>query len=66
MRVRVDYGEITSRYDSTGTCGHRIEKGDVIGWSRIHGALCAQCWSRSLRETKEAGDIEAGYMPQCL
>lgn len=40
-----NYRELTSRFDSHGACGHRIRKGELIGWNRRHGAKCSSCWA---------------------
>ncbi len=41
-----NYREIISRFASVGKCGHAINKGDTIGWHRVHGAQCAKCWQQ--------------------
>lgn len=58
-----NYREIVSKFNSTGTCGHPIQKGDRIGWNRKYGCYCANCWDRWVAENREADAIEAGYMP---
>ncbi len=59
-----DYREITARFDSTGTCGHPIRKGDRIGWAmRFRETHCTACWDRWCAENAEADAIESGYMP---
>lgn len=63
-----DYREITAKFDSTGSCGHPIKTGDVIGWARRHRqshTQCSECWSRWVAENREADAIEAGYMNSC-
>lgn len=40
------FREIVARFDSVGTCGHAISKGDRIGWQRtIRETRCADCWA---------------------
>lgn len=58
-----NYREITAKFNSTGTCGHAIKKGDRIGWNRTHGTHCANCWAKWSAENREADAVEAGYMP---
>ncbi len=60
------YREIQARFDSTGSCGHPIKRGDVIGWNkRVRKTQCAACWARWVAENREADQIESGYGPQC-
>lgn len=61
-----NYREIISKFDSVGSCGHEIKKGDRVGWSRKYGCECASCWERWVAENREADAIEAGYLPNCL
>lgn len=61
-----DYRDIQAKFDSTGTCGHPIKKGDSIGWCRrrrVSLTQCSDCWTRWTAENREADMIEAGYMP---
>lgn len=40
-----NYRDIAARFDSTGTCGHDIRKGDRIGWHpKLKKTQCADCW----------------------
>ena len=60
------YTEIAARFDSTGSCGHAIKRGDRIGWNkRAHKTQCAACWARWCAENHEADIIESGYGPEC-
>ena len=62
-----DYIGITARFDSDGSCGHAIRKGDAIGWTRrTRETQCADCWRRWSVENAEADAIERGYMQSCL
>ena len=57
-----NYREIDARFASTGTCGHAIAKGDVIGWHpRLKKTQCAACWARWVAENAEADAVERGY-----
>lgn len=66
-----DYRAIQTRFNSTGTCGHAIRKGDSIGWApRTRETQCADCWSRWVSENAEAERYErqhgfcgGGYEP---
>ena len=61
-----DYREIQAKFNSTGTCGHTIRKGDTIGWARkrrVSETQCTDCWVKWVDENREADAIEAGYMP---
>lgn len=59
-----DYREIEARFDSTGTCGHKIKRGQRIGYApRFRKTQCAACWARWVAENAEADAIEAGYAP---
>jgi hypothetical protein len=61
------YRGILARFDSVGSCGHDIRKGDRIGWNpRVRKTQCAACWRAWLGENAEADAIEAGNMPNCL
>ena len=60
-----DFMEITAKFDSTGTCGHAIAKGDRIGYARgyrrIKGSAqtsCNACWTRWCCENAEADMLE--------
>jgi len=60
-----NYRAITARFDSTGTCGHAIAKGDAIGYARVgrgHSATsCATCWAKWSAENAEADQQEAAF-----
>lgn len=63
-----DYREIAAKFDSTGSCGHPIKKGDRIGYARKGGqshTSCPNCWSRWVAENREAAAIESGHMNSC-
>ncbi len=58
-----NYAEISARFASTGTCGHAIAKGDVIGWyPSLKKTQCASCWQHWVAENAEAKAMERGYM----
>ncbi len=60
-----DYREIEARFDSTGTCGHDIRKGQRIGYcrrGRPSYVQCPACWERWKAENAEADALEGGYM----
>ena len=61
-----NYREIRAKFDSTGTCGHEIKKGDVIGWNKTYGCQCKDCWAKWVNENKEADAIEQGHINSCL
>lgn len=62
-----EYRDIDARFDSPGTCGHAIRKGDRIGWARrTRETQCAECWAKWRAENADADAIERGYMPTCL
>ncbi len=55
-----NYRTITARFDSTGSCGHEIKRGDAIGYHRsLKKTQCAACWSRWQAENAEADYLEA-------
>jgi hypothetical protein len=56
-----NYREITAKFDSKGSCGHAIKRGDVIGWHKTHGAKCPDCWSTWSAENAAAAQDEAMY-----
>ena len=63
-----DYREITAKFDSTGTCGHDIKQGQVIGYCRRNRksyTQCAACWQKWVAENQEADAIESGYINNC-
>ena len=54
-----NYREISARFNSDGSCGHAIAKGDSIGWnSRNKQTQCADCWHRWCAENAEADILE--------
>ncbi len=56
-----DYRTITARFDSQGTCGHAIQKGDQIGYARHGGkshTSCPDCWAKWSSENAEADRYE--------
>ena len=58
-----DFHGLTARMDSAACINgpHAIKRGDQIGYSRRHGAVCAACWSRWCAENAEADAYEARY-----
>lgn len=61
-----NYRELTARFDSTGTCGHEIHKGDRIGWHpKLKKTQCAACWQRWVAENAEADMQEREYERTC-
>ncbi len=59
-----DYGEIEARFDSLGTCGHEIKRGQRIGYARrTRETQCPDCWAKWCAENAEADAIESGYSP---
>ena len=60
-----DHVEISARFDSTGTCGHQIKKGDRIGWARqFRETRCAVCWESWAGENQAADFDEMQYASQ--
>jgi hypothetical protein len=57
-----NYHEMLARFSSTGKCGHRIRRGDLIGYNSRHGAQCSACWASWKAENAEADAIERGWM----
>ena len=54
-----DYREIEARFNSTGSCGHEIAKGDRIGWHPgLKKTYCTACWVRWCDENAEADRLE--------
>lgn len=54
-----DYKAIDAKFDSTGTCGHSIAKGDRIGYNSGNGTTsCKECWRKWSVENQEASDYE--------
>lgn len=54
-----NYRQITAKYSSTGSCGHQISPGDVIGYHpELKKAQCADCWHKWSAENAEADRIE--------
>lgn len=69
IRARfADFRPITAKYASTGTCGHPIAKGDLIGFApRKRETACRPCWERWDGENAEAAALEGrdfGYCEQ--
>ncbi len=57
-----DFREINARFDSDGTCGHRITKGERIGYApRFRETQCEACWTRWCAENAEADMLEGRY-----
>ncbi len=59
-----DFHDLEARRDSVGCINndaHRINAGDLIGWSRRHrSACCADCWQRWSVENADAAMQESG------
>ena len=60
-----DFTSITAKFNSTGTCGHAIAKGDEIGYARGNRrrgvkaeTSCSACWTRWCAENAEAYMLE--------
>ena len=54
-----NYTEITAKYDSTGSCGHEIKKGERIGYNgRLRKTQCAECWRKWAYENLSAQAYE--------
>ena len=57
-----DYLDITAKFNSTGTCGHTITKGDSIGYARAGRGKaetqCSDCWKRWSLENQEEELLE--------
>ena len=58
-----DFGEISAKFASKGTCGHDIKKGDRIGYGRRGRrgkaeTCCPSCWSAWVNENAEADMME--------
>lgn len=54
------YRGIEAKFDSTGTCGHPITKGDNIGYNGGNSTTrCAECWRRWYEENAEAARMES-------
>ena len=61
------YREIVARFNSEGSCGHAIKRGDRIGWNPYaKKTQCAACWAHWSAENAEAEAIERGSMPNSL
>jgi hypothetical protein len=55
-----NYITIKARFDSVAKCGHKVEKGDVIGYNPLNKATrCESCWERWRDENTEAAAYEA-------
>lgn len=60
------YRDLVARFDSTGTCGHQIKKGDAIGYSKLGRwdmgqTQCAGCWE-AWKRSVAADDFDARSM----
>lgn len=60
------YRELVAKFDSAGTCGHPIARGDVIGFSRLGRwsspqTQCAQCWD-AWKRSVASDDFDAAQM----
>ena len=56
-----NHREMTARRDSAADCreGHRIKRGDRIGWHKGLGkATCADCWRAWCAENADADEME--------
>jgi len=61
-----NYRDIAARFDSTGSCGHSIRKGDPIGWHpKLKKTQCKECWRKWCAENAEAESMERGELPMC-
>jgi hypothetical protein len=59
-----DCREIAAKFDSVGSCGHPIKKGDRIGYGRKgHDShtSCPNCWADWCAENADADRYEAQY-----
>lgn len=61
------YREIAARFESKGTCGHEIHKGDVIGYSPAPRkwldaeTQCAECWRKWSADVANEQEYCNGY-----
>jgi hypothetical protein len=57
------YRSIVAKFDQEGFCGHKIRRGDTIGWCSHarHATQCKDCWSRWQAENAEA-EVYESYM----
>ena len=61
------YREIPAKFDSQGTCGHAIRKGDTIGYSpaKYRGdkaeTQCAECWRKWTNDVINEREYCNGY-----
>jgi hypothetical protein len=54
-----NYRTIEARFDSLGSCGHQIRRGDQIGYNpRNKRTQCPACWARWTAENREADALE--------
>lgn len=56
---------IQAKFDSTGTCGHPIKKGDRIGWDKYKRlTICKECTEQHERDTAAADFDQMVYDSQ--
>ena len=61
-----NYRDIDARFNSTGSCGHAIKKGQAIGYNpRNKRTQCAECWRVWQLENANAAGYEQ-YGSDCL
>jgi hypothetical protein len=54
MEVSMDFSKLNfdefkqraAKFDADATCGHGVERGDIVGYSKRHGLICAFCWQK--------------------
>jgi hypothetical protein len=60
-----EYKSIDARFESESTCGHKITKGERIGWNPLNGnTKCAACWKAwydSEREIDRLNRLDSIY-----
>lgn len=62
-----DYRTLTARFPSTATCGHSVNKGDIIGFARRcpeTATQCPECWAKWQAENAAADHDERFYRGQ--
>lgn len=61
-----NYISIAARFDSTGTCGHPIKRGDPIGYNRVlRRTSCRDCWATWVFENQQADAMERELATGC-
>ena len=58
------YRSLAAKFAGTGTCGHPIKAGDVIGYARQGResfTRCPDCWSAWQSENADADRYEASF-----